>query len=174
MYIYKYCYLSPCGELTLASYNNSLCLCDWNINKLRRERIDNKITKHLKTEFSLGRTEIIDRAIWQLDEYFAHKRAEFDITTLLIGTDFQKKVWSALQHIPYTTTISYKELSHSLNMNKATRAVASAVGANPLSIIIPCHRVIGSNGELRGYAGGLEAKYFLLKHENSDDKIFNY
>lgn len=167
MDIYKHLYSSPCGELTLASYDNSLCLCDWNLNKLRHGRIDNKFAKHLKAEFTFGRTEIIDKTIAQLDEYFAHKRSDFDIPTLLIGTEFQKKVWNALQSIPYSSTISYKELSHSLNKGKATRAVASAVGANPLSIIIPCHRVIGKNGDLRGYAGGLEAKEYLLKHEKA-------
>lgn len=167
MYIYKYIYSSPCGELTLASFNNSLCLCDWNISELRRNRIDNRIGTHLQCEFTFGRTDVISNAIVQLDEYFAHKRTNFDISTHFIGTDFQKNVWNTITRIPYSTTISYKELSHSLNINNAIRAVASAVGANPISIIIPCHRVIGSDGKLRGYAGGLGTKSFLLRHEKA-------
>jgi len=90
----------------------------------------------------------------------------FDIPILLIGTQFQKEVWKALRNIPYGKTISYLELAYKLNNPKAIRAIASANGANAISIIIPCHRIIGSDGNMVGYAGGLKAKKNLLKLEN--------
>jgi methylated-DNA-[protein]-cysteine S-methyltransferase len=102
-----------------------------------------------------------------MDEYFNGNRKTFDLPLDLQGTDFQKKVWLELQKIPFGKTISYKELSLRLGDIKAIRAVAAANGANPVSIIVPCHRVIGSNGSLTGYAGGLWRKQWLLDHESS-------
>ncbi len=101
----------------------------------------------------------------QLDEYFSRKRTAFDIPLAFIGTDFQKAVWNELLNIPYGTTISYAKLSQRLNNPKAIRAVAAANGANPISIFVPCHRVIGSNHKLTGYGGGLAAKKILLELE---------
>jgi len=98
----------------------------------------------------------------QLKEYFAGTRKEFDIPLDIEGTDFQKKVWNELQKIPYGKTISYKSLSEKLGDVKAIRAVGKANGQNPISIIIPCHRVISANGTLVGYAGGLAIKEKLL------------
>ena len=97
-----------------------------------------------------------------MEEYFARKRKAFDIPLLFIGTDFQKSVWQELLNIPYGKTVSYGELSQKLGNSKAVRAVATANGANAISIFVPCHRVIGSNHKLVGYAGGLEAKKLIF------------
>lgn len=109
---------------------------------------------------------VLEDAVYQLNEYFEGKRELFSLSLNPDGTDFQKKVWNALQEIPYGKTISYLGLSKSLGDVKAIRAVAAANGKNPLWIVIPCHRVIGSDGSLTGYAGGLHRKKWLLDHEN--------
>jgi methylated-DNA-[protein]-cysteine S-methyltransferase len=105
-------------------------------------------------------------AVTQLQEYFIGKRTEFTFKLNPKGTEFQKKVWQELLQIPYGKTCSYLELSKKLGDVKAIRAVASANGKNPLWIVIPCHRVIGTDGSLTGYAGGLWRKKWLLEHEN--------
>ena len=110
--------------------------------------------------------EVLDDAVYQLQEYFEGKRQAFSLTLNPEGTDFQKKVWDALLQIPFGKTISYLQLSKTLGDPKAIRAVASANGKNPLWIVIPCHRVIGSDGSLTGYAGGIHRKKWLLAHEN--------
>ena len=102
----------------------------------------------------------------QLTDYFSGNRESFDLKLNPGGTDFQKKVWQKLQDIPFGKTLSYLELSKQLGDPKAIRAVASANGKNPLWVIIPCHRVIGSDGSLTGYAGGLRRKQWLLEHES--------
>lgn len=116
--------------------------------------ISTKIPKELK------------EAVLQLQDYFAGKRTAFTFKLNPSGTDFQKKVWQVLLHIPFGKTCSYLELSKKLGDVKAIRAVASANGKNPLWIVVPCHRVIGTNGSLTGYAGGLWRKKWLLEHEN--------
>ena len=110
--------------------------------------------------------EVLDDAVYQLQEYFEGKRQTFSLTLNPEGTDFQKKVWDALLQIPFGKTISYLQLSKTLGDPKAIRAVASANGKNPLWIVIPCHRVIGSDGSLTGYAGGIHRKKWLLVHES--------
>lgn len=157
-------YQSPCGELILGSYKGKLCLCDWQ-NEERRRLIDERIQKGLQAQYIEKESETITNAITQLDEYFNHRRKAFDIPLLFIGTDFQKSVWNELLNIPYGTTVSYAGLSERLGNPKAIRAVAAANGANAISIIVPCHRVIGSNQKLTGYAGGLPAKKLLLELE---------
>lgn len=110
--------------------------------------------------------EVLEDAVYQLREYFEGTRKEFSLTLNPEGTEFQKSVWRALERIPYGKTVSYLELSKTLGDPKAIRAVASANGKNPLWIIVPCHRVIGSDGSLTGYAGGLHRKKWLLEHES--------
>jgi methylated-DNA-[protein]-cysteine S-methyltransferase len=110
--------------------------------------------------------EVLEDAVYQLQEYFDGKRETFNLELNPQGTDFQKKVWDGLLQIPYGKRISYLELSKTLGDIKAIRAVAAANGKNPLWIVIPCHRVIGSDGSLTGYAGGLHRKKWLLDHEN--------
>ena len=110
--------------------------------------------------------EVLEDAVYQLKEYFAGTRQQFDLKLNPEGTDFQKKVWNALLEIPYGQTVSYLELSKKLGDVKAIRAVAAANGQNPIWVVVPCHRVIGSNGDLTGYAGGLHRKKWLLEHES--------
>lgn len=110
--------------------------------------------------------EVLQQAASQLNEYFLGKRNQFTFKLNPEGTEFQKKVWQGLLEIPFGKTMSYQELSIKLGDIKAIRAVASANGKNPLWIVVPCHRVIGSDGSLTGYAGGLWRKKWLLDHEN--------
>ena len=160
-------YQSPVGELILGSYDEKLCLADWRYRK-QRERVDRRLQKALKAEYVESTSGVIEETVVQLEEYFAKKRKDFDIPLLLVGTDFQKSVWEGLMQIPYGTITSYLDLAKSIGNAKAVRAVASANGANAISILIPCHRVVGSNGMLTGYAGGLDVKEKLLSLENSN------
>lgn len=110
--------------------------------------------------------EVLEDGVYQLKEYFSGQRKDFTLELNPQGTDFQKHVWKALLNIPFGKSTSYLELSKTLGDVKAIRAVAAANGKNPLWIIIPCHRVIGSDGSLTGYAGGLHRKKWLLEHES--------
>lgn len=157
-------YLSPVGELVLGDFKNQLCLCDWRYRKMRSE-VDSRILKGLQAEFVEELTPLLTETQNQLKAYFDKILTTFDLPLLLIGTDFQQTVWKSLQQIDYGKTQTYLGLSKQLNNPKAIRAVASANGANAISIIIPCHRIIGSNQELVGYAGGLSAKKKLLALE---------
>lgn len=112
-----------------------------------------------------GKSVVLETAILQLKQYFAGNRKSFDIPMLVVGTDFQKKVWSELDRIPFGKTITYKIQAQNIKAAKAVRAVGAANGKNPIAIIVPCHRVIGSNGKLVGYAGGQKMKSQLLKIE---------
>lgn len=118
------------------------------------------------TEVSKEIPMVLEKAVSQLEEYFEGKRMDFDLKLNPKGTEFQQKVWKSLIEIPYGKTISYKDQTKKLGDLKAIRAVASANGKNPLWIVIPCHRVIGTDGSLTGYAGGLARKKWLLEHEN--------
>ncbi len=163
---------SEIGELILGSYENDLCLLDYRYRKMRVS-IDRRITKGLNAEFVEQSSSVIENTILQLNEYFAGSRHDFTIKTRTIGSEFQKQVWGALSEIPYGTTTTYLKLTQSIGNEKAVRAVASANGANAIGIIIPCHRVIGSDGSLVGFAGGLTAKRKLLKLEQSDSMLKN-
>lgn len=160
------CYSSPCGELLLGSYGDSLCMCDW-LTEKHRELADRRLERALKAQTVEGTSAVIGNAARQLDEYFSGHRMEFDVPLLFAGTDFQKTVWNALLEIPYGKTVSYKELARKIGMPDAVRAVANANGANSISIFAPCHRVIGSDGSLTGYGGGLDKKRFLLELEGA-------
>lgn len=160
-------YNSPVGELILGVYNDQLCLADWRYRK-QRQQIDTRIQNSLKSTYEEGKHSLLDITIKQLDAYFKGDLQKFDIPLLLSGTEFQKTVWLSLQTIPYGETCSYVTLSRKLNNEKAIRAVAGANGANAISIIIPCHRIIGADGSLTGYAGGLPAKKKLLHMEGVD------
>jgi len=110
---------------------------------------------------------ILEKTITQLNEYFNGKRKEFNLKISLKGTDFQKQVWNEVLKIPYGKTLSYKSVAAKIGNEKSVRAVGKANGRNVIWIIVPCHRVIGTNGSLTGYAGGLERKQWLLKHEKN-------
>jgi methylated-DNA-[protein]-cysteine S-methyltransferase len=157
---------TPFGELILGSFENKLCLADWRYRKMR-DAIDNRLKTNINADYIEESSVVIQETKAQLNQYFEGKREVFDVPLHLVGTDFQKSVWIALQEIPYGKTLSYLELSKKLNNEKAIRAVATANGANAISILIPCHRIIGSDGSLVGYAGGLNAKMKLLTLENA-------
>lgn len=119
-------------------------------------------------EESMSSPEIpscLKECVRQLDEYFKGKRKEFSLKMKLGGTDFQKKVWRELMRIPFGKTVSYKDIAEAIGKKEATRAVGMANNRNPIGIIIPCHRVIGSDGKLVGYGGGLWRKEWLINHE---------
>jgi methylated-DNA-[protein]-cysteine S-methyltransferase len=146
---------SPLGTLTLVNTNGVLTGL-YMPNQLRRPRADS-LGSRATSGFDVVRS--------QLDEYFERKRIRFDLPIASHGTAFQQSVWNLLQTIPYGETRSYGELADLLGNPLAIRAVGLANGSNPISIIIPCHRVVGSNGSLTGYAGGLERKRRLLELE---------
>ncbi len=158
-------YDSPCGKLLIGEYEGELCLCDWRGDN-DRSFIDKKLQQLLNAEYKYGQSELLLMAKKQLDEYFNGCRKKIDIPIVMVGTEFQKIVWHELSNIPYGMTISYHELACRVGNPKAVRAVASANRVNPISIFVPCHRVIGKNGRLTGYGGGLSVKEFLLKVEN--------
>lgn len=159
-------YHFPCGEMILGSFDGKLCLCDWPDGR-RRASTDMRLQRILKAEFVEGSSNVIETVQQQLNEYFLNQRQEFDIPLLFVGTDFQKKVWNELRNIPYGKTVSYGELARRIGMPKAVRAVANANAVNAISIIAPCHRVIGTDGNLTGYGGGLNRKKFLLELEKN-------
>lgn len=163
-------YASPCGKLLLGAISGRICLCDWmavgRVEKTTRrlgKRIDASCARDDDNDDS-----VLSLAAQQLDEYFRGMRDSFSVPLMAAGTEFQTKVWNALQNIPYATTATYRSIARTIGMPGAVRAVANAIGANPMSIFIPCHRVIGADGSLTGYAGGLQAKRFLLdlEHQN--------
>ena len=158
-------YDSPCGTLVLASIGEELCLCDWH-GMPCAERNRRRLGRLLNATFVTASSPVLERTKQELDEYFAGKRRNFDLPLHPVGTDFQKKVWNVLLAIPYGETRSYKEMAQSVGKSKGVRAVAQAIGANALSILIPCHRVIGSNHSLTGFAGGIDAKRKLLEMEH--------
>jgi methylated-DNA-[protein]-cysteine S-methyltransferase len=156
------------GELILGSFEGKLCLLDFNYRKMRNA-VDDRIKKGLNADFIEEDSEIIEKTRTELDEYFKENRREFDVPIRMVGTDFQKSVWNALLKVAYGTTSTYLQLAKDINNGKAVRAVAGANGANAIAIIIPCHRIIGSSGELVGYAGGLPTKKRLLTLEQKQE-----
>lgn len=157
-------YDSPAGEMLVGAYRDSICICDW-AHSRRRAAIDRRIARYTGAGYADGRTDVTDRAISELEEYFAGKRRVFTIPLLFTGTEFQHRVWTGLMRIPYGITISYGELARRIGNPNAVRAVASANATNPLSILVPCHRVIGHDNRLTGDGGGLEIKQMLLTLE---------
>lgn len=160
-------YESPCGSLILGSFGDKLCLCDWQVEQ-QRNHVMQRLKRILHAELEEGTSEIIAEARRQLDEFFVRQRREFDLPLLFVGTEFQKTVWNELLKIPYGETTSYAQIARSIGKPKAVRAVANANGANAMSIIVPCHRVIGSDHSLTGYGGGLNIKRMLLDLENHE------
>ena len=157
-------YKSPCGDLVLGGACGTLCLCDWR-DSPRREANMRRLLRDTRGGCAEGDTALLRRAAAQLDEYFSGCRKRFSLPLCPAGTDFQRSVWHALSLVPYGATASYADIAHALGRTRGVRAVAQAIGANPLSIVVPCHRVIGANGSLTGYAGGLAAKRYLLELE---------
>lgn len=155
---------TPCGRMILGSHEGRLCLCDWAESK-RHASNEARLMHALRGHLVMRCSPVIALAMSQLDEYFLGTRRHFTLPLLPLGTDFQRQAWQCLRTIPYGTTLSYAQEARLMGHNSAVRAVAQANGANALSIVIPCHRVVGSDGRLGGYAGGMQAKEYLLALE---------
>jgi len=150
---------SPVGELRLIAGYSGLRAILWGAEDAARiASVDNG-------DLVEGRTNVLDRAVSQLEEYFAGTRRDFDLTLDPLGTPFQRSAWMVLRTIPYGRTISYGQQALQLGDPRKARAVGAANGKNPLSIVVPCHRVVGSTGNLTGFAAGLDVKSWLLDHE---------
>lgn len=156
--------LTPLGPMIAGATDEGICLLEF-VDRRMLETQLTRLSKLLKAPIVPGTHQHFQALNEQLDEYFSGKRKEFDLPLVLPGTQFQKKVWAELQSIPFGTTRSYKEQAESIGSPRAIRAVARANGDNRIAIIVPCHRVIGANGEMVGYGGGLWRKQYLLKHE---------
>ena len=146
-------YETPVGKLCIGEENDAITRVTWS---------------KIPQEYILEETELILESKMQLEEYFAGKRKTFDLPLVPKGTEFQQKVWKALQEIPYGETRTYGEIAAAIGNPKAARAVGMANNKNPIGILIPCHRVVGANGKLVGYAGGMEKKEFLLELERNN------
>lgn len=163
--IYKMPILSPLGLITCCATNKGLCLLEFSDHPLVDKIIKNVQARQQTCSIIEEQNIHLQKAEQQLKEYFAGQRKTFDIDLDIFGTEFQQKVWHILKHIPYGSTLSYAKQAEILGNIKAVRAVARANSCNWISIIIPCHRVIGSTGKLTGYAGGIERKAWLLALE---------
>jgi methylated-DNA-[protein]-cysteine S-methyltransferase len=159
--VYYSTFQSPVGPLLLAGSKAGLLLVSF---------ASGNRPKNVDPEWRPDTTAFLE-VVQQLQSYFAGERKNFDLALILEGTDFQKRVWTALRKIPYGETISYKELAEMIGSPKAVRAVGAANGANPIPIIIPCHRVIGNDGSLTGFGGGLPLKKQLLELESHQLKL---
>ena len=157
---------SPIGELLLVGHQQALCGC-WFANQL-------DVPSWAEAAPWDHEHPLLQRAVAQLDDYFAHRRRDFDLPLdYSYGTEFQQSVWQALSRIPYGHTVSYGELAHSLGHPRAVRPLGTALGLNPLAIILPCHRVVGADGSLTGYNGGVARKSFLLQLEQPQASLFS-
>ena len=151
-------YISPLGKIILATDGKSITDC-----RFAGQKYFEKIpTAWIKS----SNNQILKNAIQQILEYFMKNRTIFTLAISAVGTPFQKQVWNAISKIPYGQTANYKSIAEKIGTPKSVRAVATAIGKNPLCIIVPCHRVIGTDGSLTGYAGGLWRKKWLLEHES--------
>ena len=146
-------YDTPVGKLCIGEENGSITRVTWT---------------QLPQSYIQEETELILRCKKQLEEYFAGKRKTFDLPLAPKGTDFQQRVWKALQEIPYGALRTYKDIAIAVDNPKGCQAVGGANGKNPIAILIPCHRVIGKDGSMTGYSGGLEKKEWLLELEKQN------
>ncbi|CAM3192521.1 methylated-DNA--[protein]-cysteine S-methyltransferase [Filibacter tadaridae] len=153
--LHKLDYVTPIGILEIAGTEDAIC----SILFTERDSTVNGMQDDTP--------KVLELCLRQLDAYFKGELHEFTFPYIVEGTDFQKTVWNALKSIPYAKTGSYKDIAVAIDNEKAIRAVGSANGKNKISIVIPCHRIIGSNGKLTGYAGGLWRKEWLLEHERT-------
>lgn len=159
---------SPIGPLVLCAEDQGLCHIDFGTFADREVFLRSWFQNKAGVEnLSLG-PEILQPAIRQLEEYFQGRRRSFELPLVFYGTPFQKKVWAALADVPFGETRSYKQIGEAVGAPRAVRAVGGANNKNPLPVIIPCHRIIGANGSMVGYGGGLAIKEYLLKMESPE------
>jgi AraC family transcriptional regulator, regulatory protein of adaptative response / methylated-DNA-[protein]-cysteine methyltransferase len=162
--------LTPLGPMLAGATGEGICLLEFTDRRMLETQIA-RLKKYMKAEVAPGSSRFFKTLDEQLKEYFEGKRKDFDLPLVLPGTDFQRQVWQVLQTIPYGKTRSYREQAEAIGNPAAVRAVAKANGDNRISIIIPCHRVIGSDGKLTGYGGGLWRKEWLLAHEKESRRV---
>lgn len=162
---------SQIGPLTIVLKEKELYKIEFGGVKQTLAPLKSWTKKHFLNSELIRDDEQIAPVATQLHEYFKGERLSFDLPLVFKGTDFQKGVWEALRQIPYGETRTYKDIAESIGSPKAVRAVGNANNKNPLSIIVPCHRVIGSSGSLVGYGGGLDKKQYLLELENNHSKV---
>jgi AraC family transcriptional regulator of adaptative response/methylated-DNA-[protein]-cysteine methyltransferase len=155
---------TPVGEMIAGATEDGICLLEFSDRKILPDEYQDLI-KLLNTTFEEGINNHLLQLEKELEEYFNGTRKEFSVPLVTPGSDFQQKVWKELMKIPFGSTISYLEQAKALGKPASVRAVANANGMNRIAIIIPCHRVIGSDGKLTGYGGGLKRKKWLLDHE---------
>lgn len=176
---------SPCGPLLLGESDGAVCLCDWiedpaaeELRKRKKILADaaclpeslyplKRVAGLLGATAVMKKSRTLRKAARELDGYFAGKRREFKTRLLFAGTQFQMLAWTELMKVPYGKTVSYSELSKRMDNPSAARAVANAMASNPISIFVPCHRIIGSDGDLTGYGGGIHVKEYLLQLEGA-------
>lgn len=162
---------SPIGPLTIASTEKGVCWVNFGNLENTLFTLERWAKRWIKTDKLVQDDKKLEKIINQLNEYFYGKRKSFDLNVDLYGTSFQKLVWESLLTIPYGEVRSYKDIAIQINAPKSVRAIGGANHNNPVSIIVPCHRVIGSNGNLVGYGGGLDKKEYLLELEGYRQKL---
>ena len=161
---------SPVGPLIAAATDDALCLLQFSEAAAVEHRIA-ELARHYADSLRSGSSAVLDELWRQLEQYFRGERREFALPLAYPGSEFQEEVWSALQEIRYGETWSYLDLARRIGDTGATRAVGAANGANPIAIVIPCHRVVNANGDLGGYGGGLWRKRILLDLERGQGRL---
>jgi methylated-DNA-[protein]-cysteine S-methyltransferase len=162
---------TPIGPLLVATTSKGLCYIDFGKGNKSLYNLQRWSKKWLKHELVESNSSFVEPVVRQIQEFLQGQRTQFDVELDFYGTPFQKMVWQVLTDIPYGETRSYKQVASDVGIPKAVRAVGGANNKNPIPIIVPCHRVIGSNGALVGYGGGLSIKEYLLNLEKQETKI---
>lgn len=161
---------SPVGPLIAAATDEAICLLEFSDAATLEDRIE-LLRRRYAVSLNARSNAVLDQLWRELEQYFSGERREFTLRLVYPGTSFQEQVWSALQEIVYGQTWSYLDLARRIGDAKATRAVGMANGANPIAIVIPCHRVVNANGDLGGYGGGLWRKRILLDLERGQSRL---
>lgn len=156
--LYRAGMASPIGELTIVADDDAIVAIRFDTERDRRQ-------PDVLSASVVPDHPVVSAAVRQLTEYFAGERTEFELSLAPTGTPFQLEAWRALREVPYGSTVSYGEQAAAMGDRRKARAVGAANGRNPIPIVVPCHRVVGSNGHLTGFAGGIDAKAWLLDHE---------
>ncbi len=157
---------TPLGDMIVAEHGNRICRLDFAGSK-KPESILKNLARHYNAETGRTKTKTLKEVEKQLNLYFQGKLKSFDLPLDLVGTDFQRSVWKKLSGIPFGRTVNYGWIAEKTGNPKAARAVGASIGKNPIAVVVPCHRVIGKNGELTGFAGGLWRKKKLLALESN-------
>ena len=158
---------SPLGKIVLGEYNGKICLVEFK-GSTRAKSSLNFLSKHYGTDIKKNENQVLSNAKKQFGQYFSGKLSKFTLPLDYAGTEFQEAIWKQLSKIPYGKTVNYGWVAEKAGNPKAARAAGAAIGDNRISIIVPCHRVVGKDGSLTGYGGGLKKKEWLLAHERTN------